>query len=275
MRSKILTGLERAEGSWLRVAKTAFRHPRKAWDFWRRSGSDAWIDALFQDRANYINFVAELKESKLLDRLVEQLRASFLNVDGITARGNRYSPGAMLSNHAAHLSAIVREVKPDVVVETGVCNGLSSALILAALARNNRGHLYSIDLPEFTDMAEGSNQFWIHKGGAVVPRGNSSGWLVPTGLRDRWTLKIGKSSAILPKLLQELGKIDLFIHDSEHSFENQLFEFRSAFERLRKGGVLFASDINWSRAFDTFTREVSTQGNPFFVDYSLGLVVRN
>ena len=275
MRSKILSGLQRAEGSWLQAAKSALSHPRKAWDFWRRTGSDAWINALFQDRIAYANFVAELKESELLDRLGDQLQSRFLHVDGVTARGNRYTPGAMLSLHAMHLYAIVREIKPEVVVETGVCNGLSSAMTLAALVRNNRGRLYSIDLPEFTGVSEGAEQFWIHKGGAVVPQGNLSGWLVPAELRGRWTLKIGKTSTILPALLPELGTIDLFIHDSEHSFENQLFEFRAAFERLRPGGILFASDINSSRAFDIFTKEISSQSTPFFVDYSLGLVVRN
>jgi len=146
---------------------------------------------------------------------------------------------------------------------------------LAALASNRTGHLYSIDLPEFTDATENGEQFWSGKGGAVVPRDERCGWLVPERLCERWTLCLGKSAEILPRLLQEVQTIDLFVHDSEHSFQNQLFEFRAAFTHLSANGILFASDINWSRAFDVFTKEARADSRRFFVDYSLGLVVRN
>jgi hypothetical protein len=38
-------------------------------------------------------------------------------------------------------------VKPDKVVETGVYKGSSSAVTLQALEDNNKGKLFSIDLP--------------------------------------------------------------------------------------------------------------------------------
>ena len=41
---------------------------------------------------------------------------------------------------------LVRSLKPETVVETGVCYGASSAYILQALKDNGRGVLYSIDL---------------------------------------------------------------------------------------------------------------------------------
>ena len=74
--------------------------------------------------------------------------------------------------------------------------------------------------------------FWQGKGGAVVPSDRTSGWLIPQDLRQNWSLKLGKSQDKLPSLLKQLDKIDMFIHDSEHSLENQLFEFRLAFQYL-------------------------------------------
>jgi hypothetical protein len=47
--------------------------------------------------------------------------------------------------------SLIRELQPFVLVETGVCNGVSTAAIQAALDRNGAGMLYLIGLPEFTD----------------------------------------------------------------------------------------------------------------------------
>ena len=252
----------------------AIFHPRKAWNVIRRTGSREWIDALFSTNEQYHDYANELEQSRLLEKLLGKIRVRFSQVHGKTSRGAAYTSGAMLSAHVTHLYAIIRKLRPTTVVETGVCNGLSSAIVLAALMRNASGHLYSIDLPEYADLRENDAQFWIGKGGAVVPGNEQSGWLVPLKLRERWTLSLGKSSELLPELLGTVGDVDLFIHDSEHSFQNQLSEFRNAFNRLRSGGIIFASDINWSRAFDVFAKEVSGQSRRFFVDYSLGLVVR-
>ena len=132
------------------------------------------------------------------------------------------------------------------------------------------GHLYSIDSPEFS--GETRQDFWEGKAGAVVPADEESGWLVPGPLRERWTLLLGKSRDRLPPLLSELERIDLFLHDSEHSFENQLFEFGTAFQHLGPGGVLLASDISWGEAFTVFWNEVRGEADRYYMDHSLALV---
>ena len=50
---------------------------------------------------------------------------------------------------AEHLYVMVRILNPATVVETGAAAGVSSAFILKALHDNNRGTLYSIDLPRY------------------------------------------------------------------------------------------------------------------------------
>jgi predicted O-methyltransferase YrrM len=42
---------------------------------------------------------------------------------------------------------IIRALKPNIIVETGVANGASSFYLLLALKRNKKGHLFSIDFP--------------------------------------------------------------------------------------------------------------------------------
>jgi len=51
--------------------------------------------------------------------------------------------------------AAVRILKPECVVETGIANGVSSAYILLALHRNQRGKLHSIGLPDPAYLPEG------------------------------------------------------------------------------------------------------------------------
>ena len=262
------TGSGRALG---RKVRASLQNPAKAWTYLRRIGSRGWIRAVFTSYREYRQFVSEIEDSELMRNLQQQLRAKFAGIQGTTVRGNAYIAGTMLTSQASCLYAVIRKKLPEILVETGVCNGFSSAVILAALEKNGKGHLYSIDYPEFTGSS--ATDFWEGKGGAVVPNDNGCGWLVPRELRDRWTLKLGKSSVELPALLTELDKIDLFLHDSEHSFENQLFEFRLAFKHLTQCGALFASDISWSQAFDVFSKEIAGQARCYFVDPNLALVL--
>ncbi len=135
----------------------------------------------------------------------------------------------------------IRAFQPETVVETGVANGVSSAYILLALQKNERGALYSVSL----------------KDPQYLPVGKPLGWIVPESLRSRWNLLIGDSRGLLPSLLAKLGTIDVFIHDSLHSYDHMLWEYRTAFPFLRPGGLLFSDDAAWNSAFPEFCREVA------------------
>ena len=140
------------------------------------------------------------------------------------------------------LYAVIRAAKPAVIVETGVASGMSSAHILRALAANQRGTLHSIDLPNVQH-------------GSVLPQGRATGWIVPYSLRGRWRLNIGDSRQLLPEILQALGRIDLFLHDSDHSYENMSFEFEQALPRLEPGGLLLSDDSHLHSAWDDFCKK--------------------
>jgi len=130
---------------------------------------------------------------------------------------------------------IIAHQGPDKVVETGVAHGLTSRVVLEALERNGRGHLWSIDLPA-VDSA-------LH---------SEIGMAITPDLRHRWTYVPGTARQRLPGLLHELAEIDVFIHDSLHTGRNQMFELESAWSVMRDGAVAVVDDIDHSRAFRSF-----------------------
>ena len=82
---------------------------------------------------------------------------------------------------------------------------------------------------------------------------------MPEWLRPAWRLHLGDSRDVLPPLLAELGRIDLFIHDSLHTYDHMLWEYRAAWPFLRPGGLLFSDDALWNAAFTEFYQEVKAK----------------
>ena len=99
--------------------------------------------------------------------------------------------------------------------------------------------------------------FYEGAGRAGIPPGSEPGWLIPRPLKERWTLILGRSQEELPPLLGQLGTIDTFMHDSEHSFDCMWFEFNAAWPRLRDRGVLVSDDVNLTEAFARFAEQES------------------
>ena len=145
-----------------------------------------------------------------------------------------------LSEYHRALYIMARILKPEIVIETGVFEGHSSLAFSLALEKNNEGRLYSIDLPS-----------------PSLPPGKEPGWIVPEHLRKRWDLRLGKSSELLPGLLEEIKEVDMFLHDSEHSYENMYWEYKTAWGCIRKGGLLLSHDISMNAAFREFAKYVS------------------
>ena len=64
---------------------------------------------------------------------------------------------------------------------------------------------------------------------------------------------LGEHRDVLPPLLQRLGEVDCFLHDSDHSYEHMAWEFSQAYPYVRAGGLLMSDDITSNRAWDEFT----------------------
>jgi len=127
---------------------------------------------------------------------------------------------------------VTRSLRPKVIVETGVCYGVTSSYLLHTLETGPEGHLHSIDLPPLSQNGD-----------------SYLGWLVPEELRTRWTLHRGTSRRLLPPVLAKLGCVDLFVHDSLHTYGNMKREFTATWPALRAGGVLISDDVQCNGAF--------------------------
>lgn len=204
-----------------RDVRRAITHPSRAWDYLRDGAMLARYAGL--SVADVLRYRTELRVDR---EFQDHLQRAMGDVPYVF-------PGA------AALYAVVRALKPRVIVETGVASGLSSAHILRALAANGTGELHSIDLPNVQQ-------------GSVLPEGRATGWIVPDSLRRRWHLRLGDTRDLLPELLGTLGRIDMFLHDSDHSYENMMFEFEQAFPRLAPGGLLMSDDTHLHGAWIDF-----------------------
>ncbi len=135
--------------------------------------------------------------------------------------------------------ALARALAPNLIVETGVSSGISSTYLLLACHLNGKGHVYSID---------------INNGEFLAP-GNHIGWIVPEHLKSRWTLLLGDSRLVLPHILSQLGQVDIFIHDSSHTYEDMKFEFETSYPHIRPGGLLLSDDADFNAAFSECARK--------------------
>jgi predicted O-methyltransferase YrrM len=158
-----------------------------------------------------------------------------------------YAAGWVNLDDALFLYWLVRKLNPKTIVQTGVCNGLSSAFMMLGLVRNGpEGKLHVIDLPPVFNSKEAA---WTVKGkvyGVVIPEGKSTGWIVPDAYRDRFEIWNGDAKELLPKMVDKVNAIDFFYHDSDHTYDHMMFEFREAKRKLNPGGLIVGDDVSWN-----------------------------
>jgi hypothetical protein len=119
--------------------------------------------------------------------------------------------------------ALARLQVPELVVETGVHDGLGSLLLLRALERNGgEGRLVAFDINP------------------------AAGWI--PGSHPRYELRIEAAVDGLPAVLAAGPPVGLFIHDSLHSYDNERAELELGAARLAPGGVLLTDNAHGTRA---------------------------
>ncbi|MGH2962361.1 MAG: class I SAM-dependent methyltransferase [Solirubrobacterales bacterium] len=158
-----------------------------------------------------VTFVAELlgAEPRDVERHVEETRSD-PELNERLARRTRWRFDVKTRPPAGNRLlwyALARSLKPRLIVETGIYQGLGSLVLLRALERNAdegvEGELLSIDVdPE-------------------------AGRLVEPGVAARWRKVVGMTTDVLERELDGRS-VQMLVQDTPHTYENQAFEFGAA-----------------------------------------------
>lgn len=225
-------GNEVPDGAWDQVLKDALEEARTV----------PHSDQVFERRA-YIE--------KYLEEITDKYQA-------------HYAAGWVNLDDALFLYWLVRKLDPKTIVQTGVCNGLSSAFMMLALVKNGtQGSLHVIDMPPVFDPKDPG---WTIPGkvyGVVIPEGKTSGWIVPDAYSDRFEVWNGDAKVLLPKMIDKVPTIDLFYHDSDHTYNHMMFEFNQAKRKLRQGGLIVGDDVSWNASVWDFADQYSVPSYNF------------
>jgi cephalosporin hydroxylase len=125
--------------------------------------------------------------------------------------------------------ALVRAIKPNHVVETGTDKGLSACLLAAAVLRNERGRVTTIDIND------------------------DAGFLIRGAYAEVIDLRIGDSLEVLKGL--DADDVGLFIHDSWHTREHELAEFDAITDHLVDGALMLSDNCHVTDALPSWAED--------------------
>jgi methyltransferase family protein len=197
-----------------------------------------------------------------LDELLEQdqLKASIENAVAPVEFFKTKSWDSILRFGFYRISqyCLVRKLKATNVIETGVLHGLSSIFTLHALYLNNNkddigSRLISIDFPSYYESGPSNSDGFMD----TLPPGLQPGWIIDSSHKKYWDLRIGKSSEFLTSALNDCdNEIDIFIHDSEHSYKTMMYEFETSWPAIRQGGFMIVDNLSVNTSFFDFAHKM-------------------
>jgi predicted O-methyltransferase YrrM len=126
---------------------------------------------------------------------------------------------------ASILYTLVKIYEPEIVLETGVANGISTQMILKKLPSKSVLHSFDVNLDSFKSVPVSAN--WKHH---LINVNNP---------KKSFAFEIAKINR----------NVDIWVHDSDHSKFWQTFEYKQALKLLKPGGFLISDDINSSSAW--------------------------
>ena len=226
------------------LLKNGLKHPHAVYDFLmenrrlRMNQKHPYVKSenvrLFEKHEDFLKCLIDIEyKNNYLSDLTDLYYNLVRRIEGIYGKDKSLS--ILSLGEAISVYILVLHLKPEIVVETGVSDGMSSFFILSVLNENKKGNLYSIDFP---------------KVGMPELYGKEPGWPVDETLRQRWILIYGKAEIKLPPLLGKLKHVDIFHHDSEHSYTNMKFEFSLAIKYMKEGSLLLSDDVRANSAFE-------------------------
>ena len=139
---------------------------------------------------------------------------------------------------------LVRKLKPEIIVETGVAAGWSSLAFLRALRKNGFGKLYSSDFPYFR--LKNPEQY--------------IGYLAKNELnKNNWFLDIRGDDVAIPEILKKLGKnnIDLFHYDSDKSYSGREKVLKNLNSNINSKTIMIFDDIQDNLHFKNLIKKIN------------------
>ena len=134
---------------------------------------------------------------------------------------------------------LVRKLKPEIVLETGVAAGWTSLSILRGFERNKKGKLYSSDFPYFR-----INNPEKYIGILAKDEKNISDW----------QLDIRGDDVALPFFVSKISDktINIFHYDSDKSYSGRINAFNAVKNKLSTNAIIIFDDIQNNFHFKDF-----------------------
>ena len=186
------------------------------------------------DLASLLSLITKLSFDQVLSKFDELKN----NVELRTYIANHWSDNNNMRDSTVGFGrrlgwyALVRILKPKIVVETGVSDGIGSLVIATALIENAKegsfGRYYGTDL----DM--------------------SAGWLFREPYSRFGEILYGDSIESLAKFQE---RIDLFINDSDHSAEYEYKEYESIKNKLSPNSFLLGDNSHVTDSLRNFSNK--------------------
>ena len=125
------------------------------------------------------------------------------------------------------LYSLIKANNSKLIIETGIANGITTNAIMKALEESGaNGELNSFDvLPETRKAYSGGGNWKFH------------------------LLKGKNVHKQIKSVVSSLPKVDVWVHDSNHGYRWQKFEYLLALSVLSKNGILISDDIDASSAW--------------------------
>lgn len=210
---------------------------------------------IIAENADYLKFISDIVgidtdkvKSAILDLHANNaFFANFLpklnKLDGLENAGD-------LRFHSLTVYLVVLLTRPKTMIETGVAFGKSSVYALLAMSIIKKGRLYSYDLIPSGKLAI--------DGSSTSMDGFMSATLVLNELRNHWTLVYGDSLKNIENMASCFGEgVDIFLHDSLHTFKHTKSEFDlvMSFGKKTKNTIFMCDNLEMGSGefFDTLS----------------------
>lgn len=206
-----------------------------AWAFKRTETSNFYYDLTERNRrelAHMVALVSKISPSESLKYIDEVRSDSQLSshIRSTLSKDNSMRDSSMLLGRRIGWYAFVRALKPRLVIETGVHQGIGAVTIIRALEKNSE---------------EGSPGKYL--GTDIDPQ---AGVLVTGKFLETGRVLFGDSIATLRSVSDE---IDLFVNDSDHSAEYEAEEYEVVQARLSKSAVILGDNSHATSSLMEFS----------------------